>query len=48
MDWFPFCKTLYQLNADITNYVTLKAITTEQYKQITGQDYDTATEPQSA
>lgn len=39
MDWFPFCKTLYQLNADITNYVTLKAITAEQYEQITGQDY---------
>lgn len=43
MDWFSFCKTLYQLNADITNYVTLKAITAEQYEQITGQDYNIET-----
>ena len=48
MDWFSFCKTLYELNADITNYVTLKAITADQYKEITGKDYVDASTSTSA
>nr|DAO41531.1 MAG TPA: chaperone [Caudoviricetes sp.] len=34
-----FVKLMAQLNADITNYVVLGAITPEQYKEFTGKDY---------
>lgn len=43
-----FVKLMAQLNADITNYVVLGAITPEQYKEFTGKDYvQPVTQPQA-
>ena len=43
-----FVKLMAQLNADITNYVVLGAITPEQYKEFTGKVYvQPVTQPQA-
>ena len=36
---FGFCKLMVQLNCPIEGYVSLGAITAEQYKELTGKDY---------
>ncbi len=36
---FTFCKCMFQLNVAIEDYVTLGAITADQYQQITGKPY---------
>lgn len=47
MSNFEFVRNVYSWGLDIKAYVG-SWITKDEYKQITGQDYDAATEPQSA
>lgn len=41
-------QSLYNLGFSIEQYVQLGSITAEQYKKITGQDYDAVATPQPA
>lgn len=47
MSNFNFVKNIYSWGMDIKAYVG-SWITKDEYKEITGQDYDTAIEPQPA